>query len=149
MSINGVNSHNFSKVGSLYKSADIVLVNKPNYKITMGDFFKLCSDYHDSNKDENVDPLGLTEAILHLIDTKCCHIPKMDKLNTLVECGSRVKTTMGESHWLGHLLDFCIGVTLLTYTAKGDITKHEEFPKIADMWKNFVDNLPTDEDIPA
>ena len=122
----------------------VLVVSCCGTTITLGDFIKAFRDFqetykHDSN--DNIDPIKLTEAVTKLIDVKYPRASVMDKLNVLVECGSTVKIKKGSDFWLGHLIDFCIGLSLLTRMG-GDVTKNEGFSTIQEMWSNFVRSLP-------
>ena len=88
-----------------------------------------------------IDPINLATTVTKLIDRKYPRASVMDKLNVLVRCGSSVKIERGADFWLGHLIDFCIGMSLLTRMG-GDVTKNEGFPSIQQMWTRFVDTLP-------
>lgn len=112
--------------------------------ITLGDFIKAFRYFQETYKhdsSDNIDPIKLTEAVTKLIDVKYPGASVMDKLNVLVECGSTVKIKKGSDFWLGHLIDFCIGLSLLTRMG-GDVTKNEGFSTIQEMWANFVRSLP-------
>ena len=112
--------------------------------ITLGDFITTFRDFQETYKHDSsdyIDPIKLTDAVTKLIDTKCPGASVMDKLNVLVTCGSTIKIKRGSDFWLGHLIDFCIGLSLLT-RMEGDVTKNEGFSTIQGMWANFVDSLP-------
>ena len=133
-----------SSLNRIEKTEHIVLASCYNTTITLADFIKAFCDFqetykHDSSDD--IDPIKLTETVTNLIDIKCPGESLMNKLNVLVTCGSTIKIERGADFWLGHLIDFCIGISLLNRMG-GDITKNEGFPAIQEMWANFVRTLP-------
>jgi len=126
------------------KTDHIVLASRFLTNITLGDFIKAFRDFQETYKHDSsdyIDPIQITETVTKLIDIKCPGASVMDKLNVLVTCGSTVKIEKGPNFWLGHLIDFCIGISLLTRMG-GDVTKNKGFPAIQEMWANFVRSLP-------
>ena len=125
-----------------------MLATRGNVSITLSDFIKTFRDFSQSlvttqelSEQDTIDPIGLSESVLKLIDRKYPTASVIDKLNVLVKCGSTIKIERGADFWLGHLIDFCIGLSLLN-RMEGDITKNEGFPAIQEMWGNFVRSLP-------
>ena len=132
------------------KTEHIVLATHDNVSITLSDFITTFRNFSQSLADtttqahseqDMIDPINLATTVTKLIDRKYPRASVMDKLNVLVRCGSSVKIERGADFWLGHLIDFCIGMSLLTRMG-GDVTKNEGFPAIQQMWTRLVDNLP-------
>ena len=135
-------------LNNIEKTEHIVLATRGNVSITLSDFIKTFRDFSQSlattqelSEQDTIDPIGLSESVLKLIDRKYPTASVIDKLNVLVKCGSTIKIERGADFWLGHLIDFCIGLSLLN-RMEGDITKNEGFPAIQEMWANFVRSLP-------
>ncbi len=132
------------------KTEHIALATHANVSITLSDFITAFMNFSQSlsttttqapSEQDMIDPINLAGTVTELIDRKYPRASVMDKLNILVRCGSTIKIERGADFWLGHLIDFCIGISLLTRMG-GDVTKNEGFPAIQEMWTRFVDNLP-------
>ena len=135
-------------LNNVEKTEHIVLATHASISITLSDFIKTFRDFSQSlattqtlSEQDMIDPIGLSESVLKLIDRKYPTASVIDKLNILVRCGSTIKIERGADFWLGHLIDFCVGLSLLN-RMEGDITKNEGFPVIQGMWANFVNSLP-------
>ena len=135
-----------SHLNNIEKTQHIVLANHNNGPITLSDFITTFRNFSQSlsattQEEDMIDPINLAGCVTKLIDEKCPGASVIDKLNVLVRCGSTIKIERGPDFWLGHLIDFCIGMSLLN-RMEGDITKNEGFPAIQEMWANFVNSLP-------
>lgn len=133
-----------SHLNNIENTQHIVLANYNNGPITLSDFittFRNFSQSLSATTQDMIDPINLAGCVTKLIDEKCPGASVIDKLNVLVRCGSTIKIERGPDFWLGHLIDFCVGMSLLN-RMEGDITKNEGFPTIQGMWANFVNSLP-------
>ena len=135
-----------SHLNNIENTQHIVLANYNNGPITLSDFITTFRNFSQSlsattQEEDMIDPINLAGCVTKLIDEKCPGASVIDKLNVLVRCGSTIKIERGPDFWLGHLIDFCIGMSLLN-RMEGDITKNEGFPAIQQMWTRLVDNLP-------